>query len=141
MEQPQAHPKKQSTSKLSLPFDNEFTEQQQKEYFSDRELVELNSINKLKSNDRAYGRKLFECLYRGNLSTLHTRTLSATSKTGKQPITPKKLNLLKNMMTILGKKSNDQIDQLERTAPAYMGGILSDALYAVKNMHTIDPDK
>lgn len=48
---------------LQLPPEDEITKNQT-EFFSEQELVQLNSINKYKRNDRAYGRQLLEFLYR-----------------------------------------------------------------------------
>lgn len=126
---------------LNVLSEDKITEDQKVEFFSDQELVQLNSIKKHKSNDRAYGRKVFEYLYRDNLSELNQRTLSASSKMGKQPITPKKRDLLIKMMTVRGKNSaNDEIEQLERTKPTYIRSIISDALGAVKKKYAFTPN-
>lgn len=122
---------------LNLPSDDEITEEQKAQYFSEWELTQLNSINKRKSEDRAYARKLFEFLYRDNLSALHKRTLSSTSKTGKQPITPSKLEIMKQMMDSRCKKSDDMVYLYQRITPKYITAILSDALYTVKNKHAL----
>lgn len=120
---------------LDLLFEDEITEEQMREFFADSELVQLNSISKLKSSDRAYARKLFECLYRDDLESLYTRTLSSKSKSGKTPITPKKMQVIKKMMVDRYSRSDDEVDKLERTAPVYGSMVLSDALFAVKNKH------
>lgn len=123
---------------LNVSSEDKIIENQKVEFFSDQELVQLNSIKKHKSNDRAYGRKLFEYLYRDNLNELHQRTLSASSNRGKQPITAKKREILIKMMTVRGNNSAmDEIEQLERTSQTYIRSILSDALGAVKKRYAL----
>lgn len=124
------------TKPAALSFNDEITEYEQREHFSDSDLVALNSVAARKSSDRAYGRKLFEFLYRDNLVDL-PRTLSSSSRIGKQPITPKKLEIMKKMLSARGKKCTDEVEQIERIASTYINGILSDALYAVKNSYVV----
>lgn len=122
---------------LNMLSEDEITEEQMREFFTDSDLVQLNSISKLKSSDRAYARKLFECLYRDDLDSLYTRTLSSKSKSGKTPITPKKMQVIKKMMLDRYSRSDDEIDKLERTAPVYGSVVLSDALFAVRNKYAL----
>lgn len=128
-------PQSKPSPVLSYTFDVEITEEEKREHFSESEIIQLNSFSARKSSDRAYCRKLFEFLYRNSLSSIYTRTLSSNSKTGKVPITPHKLEIMKKMMLVRGKKCKDEIEKLERTTHTYISGILSDALCSVKRMH------
>lgn len=117
--------------------DDEISEAQKREYFTESELGQLNSFANRKVHDREFCRKLFEYLYRGKLNELFTRTLSASSSKGKQPITPTKLEIITKMMVTRGKSAVDEIERLERTSLKYIKPIVSDALGAVKKKFAI----
>lgn len=138
LEKSQTQPENSPKKFVPIPLlDDEISEVQKREYFTDSELVQLNSIPNRKVNDREFCRKLFEFLYRGNLNVLSTRTLTPNPSKGKQCITPKKVEILTKMMVTRGKSANDEIEILERITPNYIKRILSDALGAVKRKHAV----
>lgn len=95
------------------------------------DIKELNAIEILKSGDRTFVRKMLEILCRGNLTAIHTRTLTKNFGENKS-ISPQKKAIITAMMTKRVGNLSDPAEKSERCDEDYINNCISKSLYYLK---------